>query len=49
MIEESVGRDREAMKLITKVISNWKDYMWTGFGIRKLYYRGENNRLAGAG
>ena len=49
MIEESVGRDQQAIKLITKVILNWKHYICTGFGIRKSYYRGENNQLAGTG
>ena len=49
MIEESVGRSREAMKLITKVIPNSKHYLYTGFGISLSYYGGENERLAGTG
>jgi len=49
MIEESVQRNREAMKLIMKVIPNWKHYSCTGFGISSSYYRGENERLAGTG
>ena len=49
MIKESVGRNREAIKLITKVILNWKHYLCTGFGISLSYYRRENERLAGTG
>ena len=49
IIEESVGRDHAAMKLIAKVIPNWRHYVQTGFGISESYYRGENNRLAGIG
>ena len=47
ILEESVRRDRNAMKLISKVIPNWKYYISTRFGISNNYYRGENNRLAG--
>ena len=47
IIEESVGRNREAMKLIMKVIPNWKYYLYTGFGISSSYYGGENERLTG--
>ena len=49
MIEESVQRNREAMKLIMKVIPNWKHYLYTGFGISSSYYGGENERLTGTG
>ena len=37
------------MKLITKVIPNWRHYMCTGFGISTAYYGGEDNKLAGTG
>ena len=49
ILEESVGRDRAAMKIISKVIPNWKHYICTGFGISKFYYGRENDRLAGTG
>ena len=49
IIEESAGRDRNAMKLITKVMPNLKHYVCTGFGISSSYYGGEENNLAGTG
>ena len=49
ILEESVGHDRAAMKIISKVIPNWKHYICTGFGISESYYGGENDRLAGTG
>jgi len=41
IVEESVGRDRKALKLITKVIPNWEHHLSTAFGISKKYYGGE--------
>ena len=49
ILEESVGRDRRAMKLITKVIPNQQHYLSTVFGISESYYRGEQDKLAGTG
>jgi len=49
IVEESVGRDRAAIKLITKVIPNWRHYIRTGFGISNEYYGGEYDQLAGTG
>jgi len=49
IIEESVGRDYIAIKLIIKVIPNWRHYIWTGFGISESYYEGEDDQLAGTG
>jgi len=49
IIEESVGRDRAAMKLIAKVIPNLRHYIQIAFGISKSYYGGEKKRLAGTG
>ena len=49
IVEESVGRDRSAIKLITKIIPNWQHYARTGFGISNAYYSGEYDRLAGTG
>ena len=49
ILEESVGRDRAVMKLISKVIPKWRHYICTGFGISDFYYGGENDPLAGTG
>ena len=49
IVEELVGRDRRAIKLITKVIPNWEHYLSTAFGISKKYYGGEERNLAGTG
>jgi len=49
IVEESVGRDRQAIKLITKVIPNWEHHLSTAFGISKKYYGGEQRHLAGTG
>ena len=49
IVEESVGRDRQAIKLITKVIPNWKHHLSTAFGISEKYYGGEQRHLAGTG
>ena len=43
------GRDRSAIKLIMKIIPNWRHYIRTGFGISNAYYGGEYDRLAGTG
>ena len=48
-MEESVGRDKAAIKLITKVIPNWRHYIRTGFGNSNEYYGGEYDQLAGTG
>jgi len=49
ILEESVGRDRDALKLISKVIPNWNHYVSTAYGISEKCYRGEDNQLAGTG
>jgi hypothetical protein len=49
ILEESVGKDRSAMKLIAKVIPNWRHYVCTGFGASSTYYGGEEDKLAGTG
>jgi len=49
IVEESAGRDRDAVKLFSKVIPNWRHYICTGYGISKTYYRGECDKLAGTG
>ena len=48
-VEESIGRDRQAIKLITKVIPNWEYHLSTAFGISEKYYGGEQRHLAGTG
>ena len=47
--EESVGRDRAAIKLITKVIPNWNHYVSVACGISEKSYGGKDNKLAGTG
>ena len=49
ILEESVGKDRSAMKLIAKVIPNWRHYVCTRFGASSTYYGGEEDKLAGTG
>ena len=49
ILEESIGKDRSAMKVITKVIPKWRHFICTGFGISAMYYGGVNNILAGTG
>ena len=49
ILEESVRRNRKAMKLITKVIPNQMHYLSTVFGISENYYGGESNQLVGTG
>ena len=49
IIEESAERDRNAMKLITKVMPNLRHYLCTGFGISSEYCGRECNQLAGTG
>ena len=44
-----MGRDRSAIKLITKIILNWQHYIRTAFGISNACYGGEYDRLAGTG
>ena len=46
-IEESVGKDQNAMKLFTKIMPRFKHYISTRFGISTRYYRGEENLLVG--
>ena len=48
IIEESEGRDRKEIMLITKIMPNLKHCMCTDFGISSTYCRGEENQLAGA-
>ena len=40
MVEESVGRNRKAMMLFTKIIPIFKYYIYTGFGISNKSYGG---------
>ena len=49
MVEESAGRSRKVIQLITKVIPNWQHFISTNFGISSEYYGGQNNKLAGTG
>ena len=49
IVEESAGRDRDAVKLFSKVIPNWRHCIQTGHGISNSYCGGELDPLAGAG
>ena len=40
IVEESAGRNRAAVKLMSKVIPQWRHYIRTGFGISHSYYGG---------
>ena len=48
-MEEALGRDRQAIKLFTKVILVFEYYLYTVYGISENYYRGSLNKLAGTG
>ena len=49
IVEESVGRNRAAMKLHTKIMPKFKRYISTGYGISNQYYGGDEMQLAGTG
>ena len=49
IVEESAGRDRAAVKLMSKVMPNWQHCVRTGHGISVSYYGGEFDKLAGTG
>ena len=48
IVEESIGANREEMKLITKVLPRCKTYVRTTHGISKESYGGMNTLLGGA-
>ena len=49
IVEESVGRNRAAMKLYTKLMPRFKRYVSTGYGMSYNYYGGEYQQLTGIG
>ena len=49
ILEESVGHDRNGIKLITKVMANWEHYIITGHGISEKHYGREQMKLAVTG
>ena len=49
IVEESAGRNREAMILFTKIMPIFNHYMCTGFGISNAPYGGRQEQLAGTG
>ena len=49
ILEESAGRERKVLKLISRVILNWNHYVSTLFEISRLYYGSEDNHLTGTG
>ena len=49
LIEESIGRNRDVMKMLTNLIPRWKYYVSTAYGISEKYYGGKVMELAGTG
>ena len=49
IVEESVGRNRSAMKLFTKLMPNFNRHVSAGYGISKEYCEGEEEKLEGTG
>ena len=49
LIEESIGRDRDVMKMLTKLMPRWKHYVSTAHGISEEYHGGNECELAGTG
>jgi len=49
LIEESIGVNRNGLKLITKIIPRWKHHICTAFGISESYYGGIDHEMAGTG
>ena len=49
IVEESVGRNRAAIKLYTKLMPRFKRYVSTGYGVSDNYYGGECQQLARTG
>ena len=48
-MKEALGKDRQAMKLFTKVMPVFKHYLCTLYGISKNYYRKSINKLIETG
>ena len=49
VVEESVGLNRSAMKLFTKLMPNFERHASTGHGVSNTYYRGEEEKLEETG
>ena len=49
IVEESVGRNRSAMKLYTKIMPRFKHFISTGYGVSTDFYGGNEMVLAGTG
>ena len=49
IIEESVGRNRSAIKFFTRLMPRFYHYVSTGYGVSNEYYGGEAEELAGTG
>jgi len=49
IVEELTGRNRKAMILFTKIMSYFKHFVKTGYGILNDWYGGRTNNLAGTG
>jgi len=49
LIEESMGRNRDIIKILTNLIPRWQHYVSTAYGISEKCYGGSGTELAGTG
>jgi len=49
IVQESMGVERNIIKLIAKVIPDFQHYIYTTYRVSEKYYRGQNNQLGGTG
>ena len=49
VIEESLGKDRKAMRLFIKIMPVFKHYICTAYGISDIFYGRNNNKTTGTG
>jgi len=49
MVEESLGVNREVIKVICNTVSKFKHFTYTGYGISSEYYGGDFESLTGTG
>ena len=49
IVEESLGVDRKAIRVITKIISVFRHQVYTSYGASLITYRGEYSDLVGTG
>ena len=49
IVEEALGVNRDAIQLITNVVSTFRHHISTGFGISEQSYGGPKDKLVGTG